>query len=195
MNVLRIDVYEEDRTDAGHLADAFRHAALGRSVTLSITVHTRAGELMESIEEHGSDLVILSIRKNSKQLDGLTVAQQLRRWDVKLPLAFVSDCSDYAIHGYSVQALNFLVKPVKVADAAQLLGMVLDSGRHHSAAITVVSERVTLRVPVASILYAESKRNRIVIHTSNQDIPTYMPLSRLEASGGGIASMSSELLG
>nr|WP_240541611.1 hypothetical protein [Bifidobacterium callimiconis] len=143
---------------------------------------------MESIAEHGSDLVILSIHKNSKQLSGLTVARQLRRWDAKLPLAFVSDCSDYAIHGYSVQALNFLVKPVKVAGAAQLLGMVLDSGRHHSAVITVVSERVTLRVPVASILYAESKRNRIVIHTANQDIPTYIPLSQLEASGGGDCS-------
>lgn len=47
-----------------------------------------------------------------KQMDGLTCAAEIRRTDPDTPLIFVTQLAQYAIQGYKVNALDFLVKPV-----------------------------------------------------------------------------------
>ena len=43
--------------------------------------------------------------------NGLEAAEILRQTDKNVPLVFITNLKQYAIHGYSVDAMGFVVKP------------------------------------------------------------------------------------
>ena len=56
------------------------------------------------------DIVFLDI--DMKQLDGMAAAKRIRRTDGGTAIIFVTRMAKYAIKGYEVSALDFIVKPV-----------------------------------------------------------------------------------
>ena len=56
------------------------------------------------------DIVFLDI--DMKQLDGMAAAKRIRRTDDGTAIIFVTRMAKYAIKGYEVSALDFIVKPV-----------------------------------------------------------------------------------
>ena len=56
------------------------------------------------------DIVFLDARLN--RLDGIELAQHMRRKNEDTLLVFATDMEEYAIQGYKVDALDFIIKPV-----------------------------------------------------------------------------------
>lgn len=56
------------------------------------------------------DLIFMDIEM--KPLDGMKAAQQIRKTDQKTVIIFVTQMAQYAVKGYEVGALDFMVKPV-----------------------------------------------------------------------------------
>lgn len=57
------------------------------------------------------DIVFMDIRMPG--IDGMTAAEQLLHVDPAVPLVFVTSMVQFAVQGYSVDVLDFIVKPVK----------------------------------------------------------------------------------
>lgn len=64
----------------------------------------------------GFDLVFMDIQL--PYMDGLSVAKKLREIDSQVTLIFVTNMAQYAVRGYEVEALDFVVKPVTYSDFA-----------------------------------------------------------------------------
>lgn len=47
-----------------------------------------------------------------KHLDGMTTAERIRQMDAEVILIFITNMAQYAIRGYSVGALDYVLKPV-----------------------------------------------------------------------------------
>ena len=45
-------------------------------------------------------------------MDGMTAARKLRKLDSGIAIVFVTNMAQYAIHGYEVDAIDFIVKPI-----------------------------------------------------------------------------------
>lgn len=45
-------------------------------------------------------------------MNGMTAAKKIREKDQALGIVFVTNMAQYAIHGYEVNAIDFIVKPV-----------------------------------------------------------------------------------
>lgn len=59
---------------------------------------------------HGWDIIFLDIEMPN--LDGFSAAKEIRARDSTVLLIFITNIARYAIHGYEVEALDFILKPV-----------------------------------------------------------------------------------
>ena len=56
---------------------------------------------------------VIFINESLENLHGIDVAKRLRLIDEKIPIIFFADTAEAAIKGYEVNALDFIIKPVK----------------------------------------------------------------------------------
>lgn len=58
----------------------------------------------------GYDLLLLDIQLPG--MDGVSVARQVRQKDDKVLIAFITSMTAYAVQGYSVYAMDYILKPI-----------------------------------------------------------------------------------
>lgn len=100
------------------------------------------------------------------QVDGMTVAETIRKADQNVVIIFVTNMAQYAIQGYSVGALDFVVKPlsyytfrVKLDRAVQLVD------KRGQSQIMLILPEGAVRLDVRQIHYVEIQDRRLHYHT------------------------------
>ena len=137
---------------------------------LHITSYNDGDALME--EFHCQfDIILLDIQM--KFMDGMTTAEEIRKLDSKVLLMFITNMTDYAIRGYEVDALDYVVKPVEYFSFSQKINRAiqrLDKRSGYEMSINVPAG--LKRVDSDSIYYIESDGHNLVFHTSDGSFVT-----------------------
>ena len=56
-----------------------------------------------------------------KFVDGMTAAEEIRKMDSEVVIIFITNMTQYAIRGYEVDALDYVLKPVSYFAFSQKL--------------------------------------------------------------------------
>lgn len=125
------------------------------------------------------DLILLDVEM--KHLDGMETAQRIRALDSEVMLLFITNMAQYAIKGYSVGALDYVLKPVPYFAFSQQLQKVEAQLRHkqrHYLAVAV--DGGLRRIDTAQLYYAESEGHRVHYYTEEGDFTAAGSLKTLE---------------
>lgn len=110
------------------------------------------------------DIVFLDIEM--PLLNGMDTARKLRALDDKVCIVFITHMAKYAIEGYAVNAIDFVVKPVKYFNFIDKLKKALSSVRAHSEKeIVIKCDEDFFRVPVSQIYYVEKDKNYLIYNS------------------------------
>jgi len=82
--------------------------------------------------------------------------------------------------GFSVYALQYLLKPVSYPEVKDVLDKCTEKFAGSLRYIEVMSDRLTIRVCLKDIMYIESYDTALYIHTVTDTIKTFLPLSEIE---------------
>ena len=80
---------------------------------------------LDLVSEYAADYDVIFMDIMMSFMDGIETAKVLRKLDERVPLIFVTNMPKFAIKGYEVDALGFLIKPVSYADFAQKMDKVV----------------------------------------------------------------------
>ena len=116
----------------------------------------------------GYDLILMDIAM--PHMNGLEAARRLRQVDGAVDLIFITTLAQYAIKGYEVNALDYIVKPVSY----DLFKIKLDkarahSGKKHATSFAVRGGGIMHMVPLADIKYVESVKHYLYFHVVGGD--------------------------
>ena len=81
----------------------------GEKLPFSIT-HFSDGDEIALGYKGGYDLILMDIEMTF--LDGMSAAEEIRRADPEVLIIFITNSPQYAIKGYAVQALDYILKPL-----------------------------------------------------------------------------------
>ena len=119
--MVRCAVVEDERENRDMLRDYIFRFNREKNILLWPFFYSNAAEFLSSAEKY--DLVLMDIRMPG--LNGMDAARILRERDEGVQIVFITSLASYALQGYEVGALNYIVKPVSYPDFALKLARTL----------------------------------------------------------------------
>ncbi len=126
------------------------------------------------------DIVLLDIQM--KHLDGMAAAEKIRKMDSDVIIIFITSTVQYAVQGYAVDALGYVLKPVPYPQFEQLFDKAINrvKAKQQHVYIKVSVEDKQIKLDCDTIYFIESQRNNVIIHCEEADYTTLGPLKKFE---------------
>ncbi len=164
--MLLVAVVDDDAKDAAHLKAYVEEYCRVNNHAAMIHVFSDGLDLIRSTETH--DIVFLDIQMT--KLDGLETARFIRKIDKESILIFVTNMAQFAIKGYEVDALDFILKPASMASITFVLDKAmrrLDGGTR--SLFSLKTSEGTISLSANDITYVEVFDHNLVYHTTRGD--------------------------
>lgn len=87
---------------------------------------------------------------------------------------------EYALQGYEMNVVDYLLKPIEFTRFLQAVNKLEINSPTFKETIIVHTDKKKVIIPVDSILYIESQKEYVDIHTINDTITSKLALSKLE---------------
>ena len=145
-----------------------------------------APEALKYLSENEIDCVFLDIE--IPNLNGIELSKILNNFSRKPAIVFVSAYGKYAIEGFKLDVVDFLLKPYSLEELNSAAQKVLKSLEANSTSVSNVSgndyffikiDAKQVKLIFSEILYLESMRDYVKIYTENRDVP-FIPLMTLK---------------
>ncbi|MCD8223125.1 MAG: LytTR family DNA-binding domain-containing protein [Clostridiales bacterium] len=125
------------------------------------------------------DIIFLDIEMPG--MNGMDAARYLRKKDEYVSIVFVTNLAQYAIDGYSVGALDFVLKPINYYEFALRLARVIERLKQKRSVKLTLSAKVGEQVIDSDdIYYIESNGKRLHYHTIRGTYTVYGALQEAE---------------
>ena len=136
------------------------------------------------------DLILLDIEM--PLMNGIETARKIRQMDPDVLIIFITCMAQYAIEGYSVRALDYVLKPVHYYSFSSKLDQVTDIlATRQKKKILIHTRNGHISLPPEQLLYVEVQNHTLCYHTQQDLLYTTgnQSLSRLaeELSDYGFA--------
>lgn len=157
---MKVIIVEDDPLAAGQFKDYLARYGEETGMELEVTHYADGETFLRNYRREKPSIVFFDIELPT--IDGMEAARQLRERDSAVVIIFVTKMVQYAIKGYEVNALNFLVKPVPYAEFRLKMHRAVNVARANEAKdLFVPADSGFFRVPSDSIVFVEVEGHRL----------------------------------
>jgi len=181
--MIRILIAEDDpqclRQMRQFLSDYSRESGRAFHIT-----HYNNGE--DLVERYRPEFDLLLLDVDMPYVDGMTAAALIRKMDPEVVIVFVTNLAQYAIQGYSVNALDYILKPLTYFSFSQHLTRALRYVRKQEGSyLTVAVKGGILKFEVGDIFYIERLGHQLMLHTRDGVHTSSATLQQMEEALAG----------
>ncbi|HEX9672313.1 MAG TPA: LytTR family DNA-binding domain-containing protein [Burkholderiales bacterium] len=167
-------------------------ADCGADLPLEVAGEAASGpEAIELLAAAPADVVLLDVRM--PEMDGIEVAQHLQKLDRPPAVVFATAYDAYAIRAFEVHAVDYLLKPIRLARLKEALtravaaprGEVLDAIARAARTHLSAQERGRVHlIPVRNVLYLKAELKYVTVRTAAREYLIEEALTKLEEEFG-----------
>jgi two-component system response regulator AlgR len=185
---LRVLIVDDEAPARSRLRELLQDCAA--SLPLELAGEAANGkEALEFLAQNAADVVLLDIRMPG--MDGIEAAQHMQRLPQPPAVIFVTAYDSHAIQAFEVNAIDYLLKPVRaerllaglhkakalVAGSVAALRSLAPQGRVH---LSVYERGRVVLVPVEKIVYLRAELKYVTVRTAEREYLVEESLSHLE---------------
>lgn len=123
------------------------------------------------------DILLLDIEM--KKMDGVTLARMIRKSNKSVQILFITGYSQYIAEGYDVEALHYLMKPIKEEKMFDVLDRAVTKLIQNEKHLLLKLSDEMIKIPLHEIIYIDVNRNYVTIH-ANKDYTLKKTLGEIE---------------
>lgn len=126
------------------------------------------------------DIILMDIKMTF--MDGMKAAEKIRDMDKAVVIIFITNMPQYAMQGYAVEALDYVLKPISYFALSQRLDRALErmEQRKKKKYLTISVKGGMRRVDLDKVRYFEVFDHRLFIHMTDEDIETKGSIREVE---------------
>lgn len=162
----RIVIYEDTESEARTLLGHIERYGAEHGVQFQTTWERSAFGI--GIDSERADLIFMDIEMPG--MSGMDAASLMRTFDTETPIIFVTNLAQFAVNGYEVDALGFIVKPVSYAAFSMRMAKALRVMRENRESSITVKTHGGMRVlGVEDITFIEVRGHELTYHLADGD--------------------------
>lgn len=165
--MLRIAVCDDASDIRWQLARYFERFEKESGIGLQVDSY-ESGAALLTADYTVYDLLILDVQMGAP--NGIETARRIRWAGGDMTIVFFTSYLQYALEGYEVQAFRFLLKPLSYEQFSIVVGQALTQMHsQRTEYIRIHQKDSTIGVPLEQIMYAETERGHIALHTKKHE--------------------------
>lgn len=177
MNV-HFAICDDNNIDSNYVSNLVNKWANERKYQINIDIFDSAEAFLFHYDGN-KDYDILLLDIEMKKMDGVTLAREIRKTNKSVQIVFITGYSDYIADGYDVEALHYLMKPLKEEKLFVVLDRAVNRIIQNEKYLLLNYYDETIRIPLHEIVYIDVDRNYVTMH-SNQDYTIKKTLGEIE---------------
>ena len=163
--MIRIAIVEDDEKYIATLKKYLEQYKEENGQEIEITVY-HDGDEIAAFYRAQFDIILMDIEM--KFIDGMTAAEEIRKKDTKDSIIFITNAPQYAIRGYEVGALDYILKPVPYFTFSQKLSRAVAKMEKRSRKwITIPVKGGVMRMDLSDVYYIESEGHNLIYQTKD----------------------------
>ena len=176
--MIRIALVEDDPAYAEQLLSYLKEYEKESKERISVQTFSDGEDI---VTEYRADYDIILMDVEMKFMDGMSAAEEIRKIDTEVVIIFITNMAQYAIRGYAVDALDYVLKPVSYFAFSQRLNRAISRMKKRETKIIMVNMKGGMvRINVANIYYIESQGHTLILHTILGDYETTGKMKEME---------------
>ena len=125
------------------------------------------------------DLILMDI--NMRFMNGMTAAEKIRKVDQAVVIIFITNSPQYVMKGYSVDALDYVLKPVNYFAFSQRIDRAISRmAQRKKQFMSVPVKGGVQKLALSDLYYVEVFDHELLYHTRNGDISSRGSLTDAE---------------
>jgi two-component system response regulator AlgR len=167
-------------------------ADCARELPLTISGEAASGPAaIELLAADPADVVLLDVRM--PEMDGIEVAQHLQKLERPPAVVFATAYDAYAIRAFELHAVDYLLKPIRLARLKEALARALAAPRPEVLSAIARAARTHLSaqergkihlIPVKDVIYLKAELKYVTVRTAARDYLIEEALTKLEEEFG-----------
>ncbi|MNW35555.1 Sensory transduction protein LytR [compost metagenome] len=176
--MINIAVVEDEAAYREQLKQYLQRFGQEKNEKIEIDAYSDGDQFVEAYKAQ-YDIILMDVQM--PLLNGMSAAQEIRKTDSQVVIIFITNSSQYAIKGYAVDALDYVLKPISYFQFAERLNRAIGRMRNRmDHYITVKTKDGFKRFKVSDIYYVESQGHQLVFHMENEQMTTTGTMKILE---------------
>jgi DNA-binding LytR/AlgR family response regulator len=177
--MIQIAIVEDDPSARARLRECLDYVSTDSQITFDIREFPSGFSFLGQYRP-GFDIVFMDI--DMPGLNGMDTARKLRKVDSNVVLIFVTNMAQYAISGYEVDALDFILKPInKYSFALKVKRAVARTTKHTDEYISIKTDSGFHRMRITAIKYLQIDGHYVIYHTTSGNYAEYGTLKDAES--------------
>ncbi len=165
---LHIAIVEDEKNSQKILFRMLKKYSQAKDILFEIECFENGQEFLEN-QKTFFDIVFLDIEM--PVLDGMKTAEMLRKSDSKAIIIFITNMAQYAIAGYEVNALYFILKPVYYPDLEFKMDKAVRLAfETQKDSFFLITNREKRKIFISDIYYIEVMQHKLLYHTKSEVI-------------------------
>ena len=162
--MIRIAVVEDEDKWANIIEECLDKLSKQDKIDIAITRFCDGYGLVENYACN-FDIILMDIEM--PLMNGMEAAEKIRNVDSEVTIIFITNMAQYAIRGYKVNALDYILKPISYIPFSETIKKAVRIYDKDKGGFIVISHKSgTEKIMTDNIYYIESPGHRLTFHTS-----------------------------
>lgn len=163
-----IAIVEDELEFRQQLQEYLKQYEQENGVSFQISMFEDGADILENYENK-YDIILLDIEM--PKVNGMDAAEKIREQDEDVVLMFITNMAQYAIHGYSVGALDFVMKPITYYTFSMKMKRALKRAQKKEQKPLVLNLTDGIKtLEIKQIYYVEVQNRMLHYYTSEGEI-------------------------
>ena len=164
--MIRIAIVEDDKNYQAQLVQYIQRYTVDTGNETDIRLFDD-GDMI--IDNYAGNYDIIFFDIEMKRMNGMESARIIRKLDENVIIIFITNMAQYAIQGYEVSALDYLLKPIEYFTFSQEMEKAIKRLKiSESYYLTIVQDQGIVRLDTRDIKYLETQGHYILVHTEKK---------------------------